>query len=90
MVWADRQLLEMALFQLIDNAAKYRSPDSSITIEVQEEPAETLISIRNEGSFIPLTKGNRSSSASIAVPVRTAGVRNRHRLICSQADNGST
>jgi two-component system sensor histidine kinase KdpD len=40
-------------FQLIDSAAKYGSPDSSITIEVQEEPAETLISIRNEGSFIP-------------------------------------
>jgi two-component system sensor histidine kinase KdpD len=52
-VWADRQLLEMALFQLLDNAAKYGSSDSSITIDVQEEPAETLISIRNEGSFIP-------------------------------------
>jgi len=53
MVWADRQLLEMALFQLLDNAAKYGSPESSITIDVQEEQAETLISIRNEGSFIP-------------------------------------
>ncbi|WP_035348049.1 sensor histidine kinase [Edaphobacter aggregans] len=53
LVWADRQLLEMAFFQLLDNAAKYGSPDSSITIDVQEEPAETLISVRNEGSFIP-------------------------------------
>jgi two-component system, OmpR family, sensor histidine kinase KdpD len=53
MVWADRQLLEMALFQLLDNAAKYGNPDSSITIDVQEEQAETLISIKNEGSFIP-------------------------------------
>ena len=52
-VWADRQLLEMALFQLLDNAAKYGDPDSSITIDVQEEQAETLISIKNEGSFIP-------------------------------------
>jgi two-component system sensor histidine kinase KdpD len=52
-VWADRQLLEMALFQLLDNAAKYGSSESSITIDVQEEPAETLISIKNEGSFIP-------------------------------------
>jgi len=52
-VWADKQLLEMALFQLLDNAAKYGSPDSSITIDVKEEQAETLISIRNEGSFIP-------------------------------------
>jgi two-component system sensor histidine kinase KdpD len=54
MVWADRQLLEMALFQLLDNAAKYGNPDSSITIDVQEEQAETLISIKNEGSFIPI------------------------------------
>ncbi|HTF66450.1 MAG TPA: ATP-binding protein [Edaphobacter sp.] len=53
MVWADRHLLEMALFQLLDNAAKYGRPDSSITIDVQEDPAETLISIKNEGSFIP-------------------------------------
>jgi len=52
-VWADRQLLEMALFQLLDNAAKYGSPDSSITIDVQEEQAEILISVSNEGSFIP-------------------------------------
>lgn len=52
-VLADRQLLEMALFQLLDNAAKYGNPGSSITIDVQEEQAETLISVRNEGSFIP-------------------------------------
>ena len=53
MVWADKQLLKMAFFQMLDNAAKYGGPDSSITIDVQEEQAETLISIRNEGSFIP-------------------------------------
>jgi len=53
MVWADKELLKMALFQLLDNAAKYGSPCSSITIDVQEEQAETLISIWNEGSFIP-------------------------------------
>ena len=52
-VWADKQLLKMALFQLFDNAAKYGSPQSSITIDVREEGAEILISIRNEGSFIP-------------------------------------
>jgi two-component system sensor histidine kinase KdpD len=52
-VWADKQLLQMALFQLLDNAAKYGRPGSSIEIDVQEEPAEVLISVRNEGSFIP-------------------------------------
>ena len=53
LVWADRQLLEMALFQLLDNAAKYGTPGSSIAVDVQQEEAETIISIRNEGSFIP-------------------------------------
>jgi two-component system sensor histidine kinase KdpD len=53
LVWADQQLLQMALFQLLDNAAKYSRPGSSIVVDVQEEPAEMLISVRNEGSFIP-------------------------------------
>jgi two-component system sensor histidine kinase KdpD len=53
-VMADEQLLKMALFQLLDNAAKYGSSDSSITIYVHEEPSEILIGVRNEGSFIPV------------------------------------
>jgi two-component system sensor histidine kinase KdpD len=53
LVWADKQLLQMALFQLLDNAAKYSRPGSSIVVDVQEEPAEIFISVRNEGSFIP-------------------------------------
>jgi two-component system sensor histidine kinase KdpD len=53
LVWADKQLLQMALLQLLDNAAKYSRPGSAIVVDVQEEPAEMLISVRNEGSFIP-------------------------------------
>jgi two-component system sensor histidine kinase KdpD len=53
LVWADKQLLQMALLQLLDNAAKYSRPGSAIVVGVQEEPAEMLISVRNEGSFIP-------------------------------------
>jgi two-component system sensor histidine kinase KdpD len=53
-IWADKQLLKMALTQLLDNAAKYSRPGSCITIEGLQEPAEILISVRNEGSFIPL------------------------------------
>jgi two-component system sensor histidine kinase KdpD len=52
-VWGDPQLLKMALFQLLDNAAKYGTPGSPIAVDVQEEDAEILISVRNEGSFIP-------------------------------------
>jgi two-component system, OmpR family, sensor histidine kinase KdpD len=53
LVWADKQLLQMAVFHLLDNAAKYSRPGSSIVVDVQEEPAEMLISVRNDGSFIP-------------------------------------
>ena len=53
LVWADKQLLQMALFQLLDNAAKYSRPGSAIVVDVREEPAEMCISVCNEGSFIP-------------------------------------
>jgi two-component system, OmpR family, sensor histidine kinase KdpD len=52
-VWADPQLMKMALLQLFDNAAKYGTPGSAIVVDVQEEQSEILISIRNQGSFIP-------------------------------------
>jgi two-component system sensor histidine kinase KdpD len=53
MVWADRKLLQMALVQLLDNAVKYGRPGASIAIGIQEEQAELLIMVKNEGSFIP-------------------------------------
>jgi two-component system, OmpR family, sensor histidine kinase KdpD len=52
-VMADEQLVKMALLQLLDNATKYGGPGSAITIDVQEEPSEVIISVRNDGSFIP-------------------------------------
>jgi two-component system sensor histidine kinase KdpD len=58
-LWADKQLLKLAMVQLLDNAAKYSRPGSPITIEVLGEPAEILISVRNEGSFIPLEERER-------------------------------
>jgi two-component system sensor histidine kinase KdpD len=51
--YADKKLLQMALFQVLDNAAKYSHPKSPVIIAVREEEAELVIRIRNEGSFIP-------------------------------------
>ena len=51
--YADRKLLQMALLQVLDNAAKYSLPKSQVTIALREEEAELVITIRNEGSFIP-------------------------------------
>jgi len=53
MAFADRHLLKMALFQLLDNAAKYGKAGSSILIDVRAEEGESRISVHNEGSFIP-------------------------------------
>ncbi len=52
-VWADPRLLEMALFQMIDNAAKYARPTSPITLRVRSTDSEIVFSIENEGSYVP-------------------------------------
>jgi two-component system, OmpR family, sensor histidine kinase KdpD len=52
-VWADIQLLEMALFQMVDNASKYARGASPITLRVQSTDSMIVFSVRNEGSYIP-------------------------------------
>ena len=71
-VWADPQLLKMALFQLFDNAIKYSPPGSPIAVDIREEQAEILISVRNEGSFIPPEDEPGYFSVSTAARVRIA------------------
>ena len=51
-VWADRRLLEMALLQLLDNASKYASPSSPITLRVASTDTEVVFNVQNEGSYI--------------------------------------
>jgi two-component system sensor histidine kinase KdpD len=58
-VAADRRLLSMALSQLLDNAHKYGSPTSSPRLCYEEGDAETVIMVRNEGSFIPVEERDK-------------------------------
>jgi two-component system sensor histidine kinase KdpD len=51
-VWADAYLLQMALWQMLDNASKYASSASAITLRVVSTDAEIVFSVLNEGSFI--------------------------------------
>jgi two-component system, OmpR family, sensor histidine kinase KdpD len=51
-VWADIRLLGMALLQLIDNASKYASPRSPITLRARTTDTEVVFNVQNEGSFI--------------------------------------
>lgn len=52
-VWADPQLLQLALSQFIDNAAKYTDPASPIMLQVKVTDSETVFSVHNFGSYIP-------------------------------------
>jgi two-component system sensor histidine kinase KdpD len=45
-------LLEMALLQMLDNASKYGSPGSPITLRVRSTDTEVVFNVQNEGSFI--------------------------------------
>jgi two-component system sensor histidine kinase KdpD len=51
-VSADRQLLDLALTQLLDNAFKYSTPASTITVSVEAEEGFITTSVRNEGDSI--------------------------------------
>jgi two-component system sensor histidine kinase KdpD len=53
MVDADRDLLSLALRQLIDNALKYSPPASSIEISADAAADCVRITVRNSGSIIP-------------------------------------
>jgi two-component system, OmpR family, sensor histidine kinase KdpD len=52
-VWSDRRLLQLALLQIIDNAAKYARPGSAIAFSVASTDSEIVFSVQNEGSYIP-------------------------------------
>ena len=50
---ADRELLDLAITQLIDNALKYSIPDSAVTLQITKEEESVMIRVRNEeGNFI--------------------------------------
>ena len=51
-VWADIRLLKMALLQLLDNAAKYSTSRSPITLRVTSTDTEIMFNVQNEGTYI--------------------------------------
>jgi two-component system, OmpR family, sensor histidine kinase KdpD len=58
-ILADRHLMRMVLEQLLDNAIKYACPHSRISVGVRDDEVETIISVHNEGSFIPREERQR-------------------------------
>jgi two-component system sensor histidine kinase KdpD len=58
-VYADREILSKALEQFIDNAAKYSTPGSPISVTADENLGEIVIAIHNEGPAIPPAERER-------------------------------
>ncbi len=52
-VYADPELVAMALSQIVDNATKYSDPGSTITVTVVEVGTKTSISVHSVGPQIP-------------------------------------
>jgi two-component system sensor histidine kinase KdpD len=53
LVSGDRFLFEQMLMQVVDNAWKYSKPGARIEIAASESGDRILLTVRNEGSFIP-------------------------------------
>ena len=51
-VRGDRELIAMGITQLVDNAAKYSTPGSVITISAERRGKETVLSVHNNGPVI--------------------------------------
>ena len=49
----DPVLIERVLVNLLDNAAKYTPPDSTITIKVAHDPQSLLVAIEDDGPGLP-------------------------------------
>ncbi|HXE64931.1 MAG TPA: ATP-binding protein [Bryobacteraceae bacterium] len=58
-VMADREMMELALRQLLDNAAKYSPPDSPIAISAAAMAGRVTIQIRDFGKGIPEVESAR-------------------------------
>jgi K+-sensing histidine kinase KdpD len=62
------RLLGMALLQLLDNASKYASPRSTITLRAFVTDTELIFNVRNEGSFVSPEEKSRIFQHSIDPP----------------------
>ena len=58
-IWADRELIEIALRQLIDNAIKYSPRDSPVSVAAELKGDRVVVSVADRGPGIPEEEQSR-------------------------------
>jgi two-component system, OmpR family, sensor histidine kinase KdpD len=54
LIHCDAALLEQALFNLLDNAAKFSTPDGPVMVKLQRDGEQIMFTVDDEGPGIPL------------------------------------
>ncbi|TDW96239.1 signal transduction histidine kinase [Dinghuibacter silviterrae] len=58
-VYADREKVEIILFNLVSNALKYTPPDGFVSMRLRRGPAGITVEVADSGSGIPAEAGER-------------------------------
>ncbi len=58
-LWVDRELIEVALRQLIDNALKYSPPECPVRVEAEPDEGRVIVSVADRGPGIPEAEQTR-------------------------------
>jgi signal transduction histidine kinase len=53
MVWGDPDSITQVCYNLVDNAAKFAAPDTTITVIITKKDGKAHVTIRNLGATIP-------------------------------------
>jgi signal transduction histidine kinase len=56
---ADRELLRLAVGQLLDNACKYSDPESTVGVDIEEHEDQVAIRVSNSGGSISVRDQDR-------------------------------
>lgn len=105
-VRGDAELLEMALTQYLDNAAKYSFKNTPIEVSARESHSEVLISVHNFGPTIPISDRERifqrfyrseaarqqaeGTGIGLSTVRMAADVHNGHAWVISDAEEGTS
>lgn len=75
LLYVHAALIEQALINVLENAARFSPSHGRLRIEVSQDAAELRFAVSDEGPGIPRPSGRRSSTCSTPLPVATAVAR---------------